>query len=188
MHRYDLVVIGSGPAGEKAAAQAGYFGKRVALVERADAGGACVNSGTIPSKILRESALYFSGLKQRELGWALGLTVGSDSREGQAWLSLLAEREGLPVAVRCASAEGLPKPLRHWRPTRGNESADQRARIRSGNPALVDVALAIPQGARAERAEAFAYFAADTAFKSWEQDKGAQRIADNLRAKWTEPT
>ena len=68
MEKYDLVVIGSGPAGEKGAAQASYFGKRVALVERAvDLGGACVNSGTIPSKILRESALYFSGLKQRGL-------------------------------------------------------------------------------------------------------------------------
>jgi NAD(P) transhydrogenase len=65
---YDLVVIGSGPAGEKAAAQAAYFGKRVAVLESsADLGGACVNTGTVPSKILRESALYFSGLKQRGL-------------------------------------------------------------------------------------------------------------------------
>jgi NAD(P) transhydrogenase len=65
---YDLVIIGSGPAGEKGAAQAAYFGKRVALIEReAVPGGACVNTGTIPSKILRESALYFSGLKQRGL-------------------------------------------------------------------------------------------------------------------------
>jgi NAD(P) transhydrogenase len=65
---YDLVVIGSGPAGEKAAAQAAYFGKKVALVECAgDPGGACINSGTIPSKIFRESALYFSGIKQRGL-------------------------------------------------------------------------------------------------------------------------
>jgi NAD(P) transhydrogenase len=68
VHSYDLVVIGSGPAGEKGAAQASYFGKRVALIEAsADLGGACVNTGTIPSKILRESALYFSGLKQRGL-------------------------------------------------------------------------------------------------------------------------
>jgi NAD(P) transhydrogenase len=68
MPKYDLIVIGSGPAGEKGAAQAAYFGKRVALIERsADPGGACVNTGTIPSKILRESALYFSGLKQRGL-------------------------------------------------------------------------------------------------------------------------
>jgi len=61
-------VIGSGPAGEKGAAQAAYFGKRVVLVERAPhLGGAGVNTGTIPSKTLRESALYFSGLAQRGL-------------------------------------------------------------------------------------------------------------------------
>jgi NAD(P) transhydrogenase len=66
--RYDLVVIGSGPAGEKGAAQAAYFGKRVALVERAPhLGGAAINTGTIPSKTLRETALYFSGLRQRGL-------------------------------------------------------------------------------------------------------------------------
>src|SRR5271157_1524646 len=65
---FDLVVIGCGPAGEKAGAQAAYFGKRVAVIERAQAvGGSCVNTGTVPSKTLRESALYFSGLKQRGL-------------------------------------------------------------------------------------------------------------------------
>jgi NAD(P) transhydrogenase len=65
---YDLIVIGSGPAGEKGAAQAAYFGKRVALVERAShLGGAGINTGTVPSKTLRETALYFSGLRQRGL-------------------------------------------------------------------------------------------------------------------------
>src|ERR1700689_5283476 len=65
---FDLIVIGSGPAGEKGAAQAAYFGKRVALIERrAELGGAGVNTGTVPSKTLRESALYFSGLRQRGL-------------------------------------------------------------------------------------------------------------------------
>jgi NAD(P) transhydrogenase len=65
---FDLVVIGSGPAGEKGAAQAAYFGKRVALVEKAPhLGGAGVNTGTVPSKTLRETALYFSGLRQRGL-------------------------------------------------------------------------------------------------------------------------
>lgn len=63
---FDLVVIGAGPAGEKGAAQAAYFGKRVCLIERAPKpGGAAVNTGTIPSKALRETALYFSGLRQR---------------------------------------------------------------------------------------------------------------------------
>jgi NAD(P) transhydrogenase len=65
---FDLIVIGCGPAGEKAGAQAAYFGKRVALVERAPVvGGSCINTGTVPSKTLRESALYFTGLKQRGL-------------------------------------------------------------------------------------------------------------------------
>src|SRR5574341_2008359 len=66
--RFDLVVIGSGPAGEKGAAQAAYFGKKVALIERAPhLGGAGINTGTVPSKTLRETALYFSGLRQRGL-------------------------------------------------------------------------------------------------------------------------
>lgn len=65
---YDLVVIGSGPAGEKGAAQAAYFGKRVALVESAPAlGGAAANTGTLPSKTLRETALYLTGFRQRGL-------------------------------------------------------------------------------------------------------------------------
>ncbi|HEX2907217.1 MAG TPA: Si-specific NAD(P)(+) transhydrogenase [Phototrophicaceae bacterium] len=65
---YDLVVIGSGPAGEKGAAQSSYFGKKVAIVERAPyLGGAGINTGTVPSKTLRETALYFSGLRQRGL-------------------------------------------------------------------------------------------------------------------------
>lgn len=65
---YDLVVIGSGPAGEKGAAQAAYFGKRVALVEKEPSlGGAAANTGTLPSKTLRETALYLSGFRQRGL-------------------------------------------------------------------------------------------------------------------------
>ena len=68
IEQYDLVVIGAGPAGEKGAAQAAYFGKKVCIVERAPKpGGAAVNTGTIPSKALRETALYFAGLRQRGL-------------------------------------------------------------------------------------------------------------------------
>ena len=65
---FDLIVIGAGPAGEKGAAQAAYFGKRVCIIERSPKpGGAAVNTGTVPSKTLRETALYFSGLRQRGL-------------------------------------------------------------------------------------------------------------------------
>lgn len=66
--KYDLIVIGAGPAGEKGATKAAQYGKRVALIERAPyLGGAGINTGTVPSKTLRESALYFSGLQQRGL-------------------------------------------------------------------------------------------------------------------------
>src|ERR1700758_1998132 len=65
---YDLIVIGSGPAGEKGAAQAAFFGKRVAIIEKeASYGGAATNTGTLPSKTLRESALYLSGFEKRGL-------------------------------------------------------------------------------------------------------------------------
>lgn len=75
---FDLVVIGAGPGGEKGAAQAAYFGKRVCIIERAPKpGGAAVNTGTIPSKTLRETALYFSGLRQRGL-YGVDLRVKHD--------------------------------------------------------------------------------------------------------------
>jgi NAD(P) transhydrogenase len=65
---YDLIVMGAGPAGEKGAALAAHFGKNVALIQQEVVpGGACVNTGTIPSKTLRESALHLSGFKQRGL-------------------------------------------------------------------------------------------------------------------------
>jgi NAD(P) transhydrogenase len=65
---FDLVVIGAGPAGEKAANTAAIFGKRVAIVEKAHVvGGAVANTGTLPSKTLRETALALSGLKARNL-------------------------------------------------------------------------------------------------------------------------
>lgn len=68
MKSYDLIVIGSGPAGEQAAALAAFFDKSVALIEREVVpGGACTNTGTIPSKTLRESALHLSGFKQRAM-------------------------------------------------------------------------------------------------------------------------
>ena len=63
---FDLVVIGAGPAGEKGAAQAAYFGKRVAIVEASPSpGGIALSSAGIPTKALRESAIYLSGLGHR---------------------------------------------------------------------------------------------------------------------------
>jgi NAD(P) transhydrogenase len=68
VYDYDLLVIGSGPGGQKAAIAASKLGGRAAVVERRQTvGGVCVNTGTIPSKTLREAVLYLTGLNMREL-------------------------------------------------------------------------------------------------------------------------
>jgi NAD(P) transhydrogenase len=64
---YELLVIGSGPAGQKAAIQAAKLGRRAAIVERQTLGGVSVNRGTIPSKTLREAVVYLTGLSQRAM-------------------------------------------------------------------------------------------------------------------------
>jgi NAD(P) transhydrogenase len=73
---FDMVVIGAGPAGEKGAAQAAYFGKRVAIVERdARAGGAAAINAWVPSKTLREAALYLTGFRHRDVYEGLSLDL-----------------------------------------------------------------------------------------------------------------
>jgi NAD(P) transhydrogenase len=68
MAHYDLLVIGTGPAGQKAAVQAAKLGKKVGIIERKEmVGGVCIHTGTIPSKSLREAVLYLSGFRQRNL-------------------------------------------------------------------------------------------------------------------------
>jgi NAD(P) transhydrogenase len=64
---FDLLVLGAGPAGEKAAVQAAFFGKRVAVVDRAASpGGSAVRSAGVPTKTLRETALYLTGFRRRD--------------------------------------------------------------------------------------------------------------------------
>jgi len=68
--RYDLTVIGSGPSGQRAAVAASKMKKRVAVVEsRAVVGGVCINTGTIPSKTMREAVLHLSGYNYRNVYW-----------------------------------------------------------------------------------------------------------------------
>src|SRR5271166_2235901 len=68
VYDFDVLVIGSGPGGQKAAIAAAKLERRVAIVERPDMlGGVCLNTGTIPSKTLREAVLYLTGLDQREM-------------------------------------------------------------------------------------------------------------------------
>ena len=103
MESYDLVVLGSGPAGEKGAAQAAYFGKRVALIERrAELGGAGINTGTIPSKTLREAALYFSGLRQRGL-----YGIDYSLREGLTVEGLMHRKDAVVAAERAKIGANL---------------------------------------------------------------------------------
>jgi NAD(P) transhydrogenase len=64
-HDYELLSIGCGPAGQKAAIQAAKLGRRAAVIERRQLGGVCVITGTIPSKTLREAVLHLTGFSQR---------------------------------------------------------------------------------------------------------------------------
>ena len=67
MYDYDLLVLGSGPGGQKAAIAGAKLGRRVGIVERRSmVGGVCINTGTIPSKTLREVVLYLTGHSQQE--------------------------------------------------------------------------------------------------------------------------
>lgn len=105
MERYDLVVIGSGPAGEKAAAQAAYFGKRVAIVERArEPGGAAVHTGTLPSKTLRESAIYLSGHRNRAL-YGVAVTLEADATVQ----TLMARKRAIAIAESRRIRENLKR-------------------------------------------------------------------------------
>ncbi|MBE9529388.1 MAG: Si-specific NAD(P)(+) transhydrogenase [Proteobacteria bacterium] len=83
MRKYDILVIGSGPGGEKAAIQGAKLGKKVAIIERSPfIGGAGINTGTLPSKTLRETALYLAGLRQRSV-FGIQVPLGRDIRLGE---------------------------------------------------------------------------------------------------------
>ncbi len=77
-NEFDVLIVGGGPAGMKAAVQAAKVGKRVAIVERETGlGGECVRRGTIPSKTMRETAAYLAGLRNRSAG-AFDIELGAD--------------------------------------------------------------------------------------------------------------
>jgi len=75
---YDMIVIGCGPAGQRAAVQAAKIRKRVAIIDRREVvGGVCVNAGTIPSKSFKEAVLFLTGIRQRKI-YGAGFRVKSD--------------------------------------------------------------------------------------------------------------
>jgi len=98
---YDLLVIGSGPAGHNAAVEAAKLGKRVAVADRNfDLGGVCLHTGTIPSKTLREAALYLSGFRQRNLAITIRLQCAVDD------LSQMVRLDEFPIRIRCGGKAG----------------------------------------------------------------------------------
>lgn len=130
-------MIGAGPAGEKAAAQTAYFDKRVAIVEcEPEPGGAAVHTGTLPSKTLRETALYLSGYRARDLyGVALEL-------DRNATLPRLMSRKN---AIAAAESRSFRQNL-----------ARHDVHYVSGHGRLLDahtVSVAAPTGERRLRAE-----------------------------------
>lgn len=97
---FDMVVIGAGPAGEKAAAAAAYFGKRVAIVERESRpGGSAVSNAGIPTKTLRETALFVTGFRRREV---YGVSLALDP---EATLDHLRARTGQVIETMTEAVE-----------------------------------------------------------------------------------
>ncbi|MBN8644332.1 MAG: Si-specific NAD(P)(+) transhydrogenase [Planctomycetes bacterium] len=95
MDRYDLCVIGSGAAGQRAAVQAAKLGKRVAVIERAEVvGGAAINTGTIPSKSLREAVLQLTGARLRSfLGESVQVKNKITIQDLTAWTQQIVRAE-----------------------------------------------------------------------------------------------
>lgn len=117
MYRFDVIVIGTGPAGQRAAIQAAKLGRSVAAIERRQVlGGVCVNGGTIPSKTLREAVLDLSGYRRQaratelaeRAGWGVLATV-------RYWVP-----RDAPVGVPRPADRPPPRSLRstHPRPSR----------------------------------------------------------------------
>src|ERR1041384_3022165 len=116
MQTYDLLVIGSGPGGQRAAIQAAKSGKRVALVEKRECvGGVCINPGTIPSKTMREAVLHLSGFQfqgiyginyhvkekitMADLGFRVNQVIKTEADVTQAQLA----RNGVDIIIGRAS-------------------------------------------------------------------------------------
>src|ERR1700675_2216161 len=103
-HEYDLVVIGSGPAGQKGAICAAKLRKKVAIIDRKKSvGGVCVHTGTIPSKTLREAVLYLSGFRQRTFygrGYVLKDRIAMSDLTFRAQAVMLREVEVIKAQLR----------------------------------------------------------------------------------------
>ncbi|NUP12107.1 MAG: Si-specific NAD(P)(+) transhydrogenase [Polyangiaceae bacterium] len=132
---YDLVVIGSGPAGERGAVTAASLGKRVLVVEKAaEPGGAAVHTGTLPSKTLRETALFLSGRDQREV-YGVGVTIDDD-----LFVPKLLSRK---AAVKRLEVERIRRAFKDA----GVELVRGSARVSGANKVHIDLVASPPSGA-----------------------------------------
>jgi NAD(P) transhydrogenase len=101
--KYDLIAIGAGPAGEKGAAQAAYFGKRVALIDLcARPGGIAVSTAGIPTKAVREGAIYLSGL-------GLSAELGTSPHPQDPWALLMARKREVSELMTKAVERNLQR-------------------------------------------------------------------------------
>ncbi len=129
--RYDLAVIGSGPAGQKGAIAAAKLGRRVAVIDgRATIGGVCLKKGTIPSKTLREAVLYLTGFRQRAF-------YGEDYR-----LQGRIRREDLALRVRQVLERQLAV-VRDQLGRNGVELLEGTARFRDAHTLEVDTGAGV---------------------------------------------
>lgn len=151
---YDLLVIGSGPAGEKGAARAAYSGKSVALIEKAGELGGTTTSGAIPAKTLRETALNISGLRQRNL---YGVDLGYKDKLD---IATFMHREGdVHTATHAAIAQNLAR-HRIQRYTGCASFADPhtlKVRSPAGETTLTGDVILIATGSRPLRLPLFPY-------------------------------
>jgi NAD(P) transhydrogenase len=135
---FRLVVIGAGPAGEKAAAQTAYFGHRTAIIERASRpGGTTVLNGGVPTKTLRETALYVSGFQRRTV-YGVGMELDLATK-----LGLLRSRSAEVVDIMTAAVGRNIE--RH-----GIELIHGTARLAPGHLVVVEGAEGIKRTLRAE--------------------------------------
>ena len=120
---YDLVVIGSGPAGQRAAIYAAKLGKKVALVEmREVVGGACINTGTIPSKTMREAVLHLSGYNYKSI---YGMNYRVKERITMADLAFRVQHV-IKIGLRRSTVYEVssPRPCQRSRATASRESGE----------------------------------------------------------------
>src|SRR5262245_29495643 len=147
MDRYDLVVIGGGPAGEKAATQAAYFGKKVAVVERRpNPGGVAVSDAGVPTKTLRETAQYLTGFRHRDV-YGISLQLDASLK-----LERLKSRTAAVTAVMTAAVRGnlerMKVELIQGEGRLGKDRSVRVARAGGGERVLSAEAVLIATGSR----------------------------------------